>query len=69
MKVTRLKKGYRLRLSDTEFEALATLVEHGQADLCGEDLTQHPLARRVATCIESGTFSAMDAMGIDEDRR
>ena len=29
MKITRLKRGYRISLNDGEFEALSLLVEHG----------------------------------------
>jgi hypothetical protein len=69
MKITRLRNGYRIRLSDTEFEALAVLVDHGQADLTGEDLDQHPIPKRVASCIQTGTFSVLNPLAVDEDRR
>lgn len=38
MKITRLKKGYRIRLSDSEMEALKLLCRHGDADV--ENMTE-----------------------------
>jgi hypothetical protein len=69
MKVTRLKKGYRITLSDSEFEALDLLVEHGAADFEGEDLSQHPIRPHVKRVIRSGTFSRQSPLTITEDRR
>lgn len=33
MKITRLKSGYRIRLSDSEFDALHVLVGYGEGDV------------------------------------
>lgn len=37
MKITRLKRGYRIRLSDSEFSALQAMVSLGEAYMEGMD--------------------------------
>ena len=70
MKITRLKRGYRLRLSDSEFDALEFLVNHGQADWgtvsTEEYTTMPPAVRRV---LDFGRLSEIGWARIDEDRR
>lgn len=64
MKVTRLRRGYALRLNDTEFEAMSQLMAHGEAEFQGVDPHgEYGIPKRVA--------NAMFAlhMTIDEDRR
>jgi len=65
MKITRLRKGYRINLSDSEFEALCLLVQHGESDIDG-----------VSRAIDLGFVSpaakrALDKirMSVDDDRR
>lgn len=70
MKITRLKKGYRIAVTDTEFEALSFLVMHGQGDMEGVDpKKEHGLHGRVARLLTDGRFGEHRAMRIDEDRR
>lgn len=70
MKITKLKRGYRVTLSDGEFDALDHLVALGMADVAGDELNQtvnlSPGGRRA---IISGRFSMLAAMHVDEDRR
>lgn len=64
MKVTRLKRGYTIRLNDTEFEAMTQLMAHGEAEFQGVDPHgEYGIAKRIA--------NAMFAlhMHVDEDRR
>lgn len=64
MKITRLKRGYRIRLSDTEFHALTEVVEQGLSDIQGVDMhEEYGIPARIA--------NLMPAMGLSpvEDRR
>ena len=64
MKVTRLKRGYAIRLCDTEFEALTQLVAHGEAEFQGVDPTaEYGIPKRIA--------NAMDGLSlhVTDDRR
>lgn len=64
MKITRLKRGYRIRLSDTEFEAMTQLVEHGLAEFQGVDQAkEYGIPQRVANAMD-GIY-----MFVNEDRR
>ncbi len=64
MKVTRLKRGYAIRLNDTEYEALRQLVDHGVAEFQGVDPhEEYGIPRRIANAMD-GIF-----LGIAEDRR
>lgn len=63
MRVTKLKRGYRIRLSDTEFEALRELVGFGLADIQVSDPGEFSIPKRVANAMD-GFF-----LGVDEDRR
>jgi hypothetical protein len=64
MKVTKLKRGYSIRLNDTEFAALVELVNHGEAEFQGIDPVQeYGIPKRVA--------AAMDGLSlrVTDDRR
>jgi myo-inositol-hexaphosphate 3-phosphohydrolase len=70
VKITRLKRGYRINLSDAEFQALEFLVSHGQGDMAGVDLREeYNLGGRIIDLLESGRFSEFAALAVDEDRR
>jgi hypothetical protein len=69
MKITRLKKGYAIRLSDGEFEALTRLVEHGQSDFEGVNLKREYGVSGAELRAFRGRFALRAAMGVDEDRR
>lgn len=72
MKITRLKRGYRIGLTDTEFEALCVLVNKGQTDFEGVDISAEygsVYGKPVARLLEQGRFSFRAAMQVDEDRR
>ncbi len=64
MKIVRLQRGYRIVLSDGEFEALEQIVALGTADLEGS-VKLSPVGERALR----KRFSLIDAMRIDEDRR
>lgn len=69
MKIIRLKRGYRISLSDGEFEALSLLVEHGTEvhQEQGDEFLAHvsPAAKHAFR----GCFALGEPMEIDEDRR
>lgn len=70
MKITRLRKGYRISLNDAEFEALSILAQHGQVDFEGVDVkAEHGFPARIVTALERGRLAELSAMRIDEDRR
>ena len=70
MKITRLKRGFHINLSDGEFEALNQLVAHGMACFEGEDPYEWDhMTRGAKHHIFKGTFSHLTAMLIGEDRR
>ena len=68
MKVTRLKRGYRINLSDAEFEALEHLVMLGKSDMEGADEQLDFLSHRARHAMEKDFLSG-DCLAIDEDRR
>ncbi|MGO8914450.1 MAG: hypothetical protein ACLQJR_00920 [Stellaceae bacterium] len=69
MKIIRLKRGYRISLSDGEFEALSLLVEYGtEADEEQRDEFL-ALASSGAKRALKGRFALREPMEIDEDRR
>ncbi len=69
MKITRLKRGYRISLSDGEFEALSLLVDHGVSASVEEGdeflATASPAAKRAF----KGRFALREPMEVDENRR
>jgi len=70
MKVTRLKKGYRINLSDAEFNLLSNEMRNeamGSSTFTDEDWGHLPLnQQRVCAGIVDGTI---DWFAITEDRR
>jgi len=70
MKVTKMKRGYIIRLSDTEFELLRTIEEEGHmgfAEMHADDLTGLPKEeKRILTQVLNMT---RDWMVITENRR
>ena len=79
MKITRFARGYRLRLTDAEFDAISLLVRCGQ-----EHLAHHPMATVEAAHLSTkaqkhlrGRFglvkgmpwAARPAFRVDDDRR
>jgi hypothetical protein len=70
MKITRLRSGYRINLTDGEFEALAALVAHGQADGEGTTLDDaFPGLSRAAKRAMNGRFTDQNPLVVDDDRR
>lgn len=67
MKVTRLKRGYAIRLSDSEYATLRVLVQHGKSDMEGDALGQfmEPLEIRGW----KAAFNCMDPLAVTDDRR
>lgn len=64
MKVTRLKRGYAIRLNDTEFAAMQEIVSHGDAEFQGVDPhEEYGIPKRIAKAM----FTLH--MHVDEDRR
>jgi len=69
MKITRLKKGYVIRLSDTEMEVLNILVSEGMGSSAwDEDENGHlnPAQKRIVT---EASYGKRDWMKVTEDRR
>ena len=72
MHITRLKRGYRIRLTDSEYSALVLLVNLGQADMESmnefdwDDLKKDDPVK--VRGLEK-SFSDIPAMSIDEDSR
>jgi hypothetical protein len=69
MKVTRLKGGYRITLSNSEFEALKFMVDQGQSIALEED-QQEALSPAAKTAIRREPFAKAGAMlTVTDDRR
>ena len=70
MKVTRLKKGYAIRLSDAEFSLLEQIQQEGEMaflEMHEEDVTGlDPTEKRILTEVMDGK---RDWMVVTEDRR
>ena len=66
MKVTRLKRGYRIHLSDSEYRALCLLVNEGIEGFAPNDWSGMGPSEKVAC---RRTFSRVDCLDIDDDRR
>ena len=75
MKITRLKRGYRINLSDAEYQLYLTFVQYGSASLSDDvgDLQEsgiklerddHKLFAKI-----NGTFMLSDWSSVHEDRR
>jgi hypothetical protein len=67
MKITKLKKGYRIILTDSEFEVMDVAVQHGVTDLL--ELGQDHILSAAAKRALRGRFTDQDTMRVDEDRR
>lgn len=69
MKITRMKKGYIIRLSDTEMDVLKITVEEGMGSgmwLDGVNQHMKPAEQRIMTEVQ---MMKRDWMKITEDRR
>jgi len=69
MKITKMKRGYIIRLSDTEFDVLQQTVSEGMgSDMWLDDCNGHmsPAEQRVITQVNYGQ---RDWMKITENRR
>lgn len=69
MKITRLKKGYVIRLSDTEMSVLQTTVSEGMGSSMWDDgVASHldPAQKRIVT---EALYGKRDWMTVTEDRR
>jgi hypothetical protein len=52
VKVTKLKRGYVIRLNDTEFAALEQLVAHGESEFQGVDpCAEYGVPRRISNAM------------------
>lgn len=66
MKITRLKRGYRINMSDTEFQLYQRLIDAGKADMHDPDLDD-PIERYFDRI--NGTEKISDWVVVAEDRR
>tara|TARA_R100000329_G_scaffold139944_1_gene121978 strand:+ start:245 stop:451 length:207 start_codon:yes stop_codon:yes gene_type:complete len=66
MKITRLKKGYRISMSDTEFQLYLRLIDAGMADMHDPDLDD-PIERYYDRI--NSTEKISDWVVVAEDRR
>lgn len=62
MKITRLKRGYRLHMSDAEFDLYETALHEGFAGLAATE--EHDLLNKI-----NGTEKISDWFVIADDRR
>ena len=74
MKITRLKRGYRINLSDSEYAALVHLIGLGQGDMEGmnesdwEYLGEDDDGKAIIRGWDA-TFSRIAPMVVTDDRR
>jgi hypothetical protein len=68
MKVTRLRKGYTIRLTDGEFEALGHLVLLGSSDMEGADPADYSMSRGAVRAL-NGRLGEQNPLRVDDDRR
>ena len=70
MKVTRLKSGHRITCTDSEFEALLFMLDHGQSGALDRD-QQGSLSNAAKAAIRRDPFSNAcgGALEVTEDRR
>ena len=66
MKITRLKKGYRINMSDIEFELYMRLIDSGMSDMQDLDLDD-PIERYYDRI--NGTEKISDWVVVADDRR
>jgi hypothetical protein len=69
MIVTRLKRGWRIHLTDNEIEALRAAVEHGMADFV-DPAQSDSYPNGVRRTLRSARWQAIEGpLTTDEDRR
>ena len=69
MDIHRFKYGYCIRLSETEFEALRTLVGLGQSDLEGSLTLPVKVSEEVEQALTEGRLSGQNPLRVDRDMR
>ncbi len=69
MKITRLKKGYVIRVTDTEFEVLNITMQEGMGSGMWIDLDHGHLSPAEQRIINEVSDSKRDWMVITENRR
>ena len=67
MKITRLKRGYRINMSDTEFELYLRFIDSGKADLAVDPNLDDPIERYYDRI--NGTEKISAWVVVAEDRR
>ena len=69
MNVSRLKRGWRIHLTDNEMEALRTAVEHGMSDFVDPGQSD-PYPNGVRRTLRSARWQSIEGpLSIDDDRR
>jgi hypothetical protein len=70
MQIVRLRRGYRIHLSDTEYEALRFLADFGGSNFegCGDDYDENLSSGALRLC-HSNQFRLDPLGGLTEDRR
>jgi hypothetical protein len=69
MNVARLKRGWRIHLTDNEMEALRECVDHGMADFTDPAQSNH-LPNGVKRTLRSDRWQSIAGpLAIDDDRR
>ena len=72
MKITRNKSGYRIALTDTEFEVLSGLVSDGIMTMEGDEMARDhwsPAEKATFTRWVNARGGEHCIMSVDEDRR
>lgn len=69
MKITRLKSGFRLHLTDGEWEAMMHLIELGRGDVESDWDGQTESLSYAARRAISGRLARFDGLATDVDRR
>ena len=67
MKITRLKRGYRINMSDKEFELYLRLIDQGMGDMGNYDDPSDPVQKYYNRI--SGTAKISDWVVVAEDKR
>jgi hypothetical protein len=69
MKITRLKTGYRIRLSDSEFRAVSSLISLGEAYMEGMSDEERDETERDMGKAALAKVTGNGSWAIDDDRR
>jgi len=72
MKISRLRSGYRIKLSDGEFEAICHMLALAESDLEGDETRAEQadlLSLAGKRALLSDRFLSRTMMQVDEDRR